>query len=48
MVELEDSTGEQHPVILSEGMALQKVIKPKQRQYYMFSIDDDSIDRVEI
>ena len=48
MVELKDSTGESHPVRLSEGMALQKVIKPKERQYYIFNVEDDSVERVQI
>lgn len=43
MVELEDDSGKNHPVVLSEGTPQLAEIKLKQSRYFMISIDDPKV-----
>ena len=48
MIELSDNDSKQHPLILSEGMPITKLLKPREKRYFSFNVDDDSIEKVSI
>jgi hypothetical protein len=48
MVELDDQSGINHPMILSEGVSSMNTIKPEVSKYFMLSIDDPNIVKLTI
>jgi hypothetical protein len=43
MIQLEDESGQNHPIMLSEGVPSVAMLKPQDYKYYMLSVDDESI-----
>lgn len=48
MIELDDQSGKNHPMILSEGVPSVNIIMPDQSKYFMLSIDDPEIVKLTI
>lgn len=48
MISLEDESGQNHPIVLSEGIPSVAMLQPQSYKYYMLSIDDESIQKLTI
>jgi hypothetical protein len=48
MIELDDQSGKNHPMILSEGVPSVNIIMPNEKKYFMISIDDPEIVKLTI
>ena len=48
MVELDDQSGINHPMIMSEGVPSINLILPQDEKYFMLSIDDPDIEKLTI
>ena len=48
MVELKDESGVNHPIVLSEGVALTTTLDPNEPKYYRINLDDENVVKLTI